>query len=161
MNPSQLYEENYSSCFDYARIIARNVFEAEDLVQSVFLRAMQRLDLLSLLTPLQRRKWLRTSVKNGLIDIRRKEKREQSSMISSGIEQFDEYDPVLRSAFISEINRFVATLPELYKDVIFKRYWLQMNSKQIGEEMGISASTVRYRLKVAKDKLNRKMEKLT
>ena len=58
---------------------------------------------------------------------------------------------------MNEISHFVSTLPERYKDAIFKRYWLQMDSKQIGEVLGIPASTVRYRLKIAKDKLNQKM----
>ncbi|HET7616283.1 MAG TPA: sigma factor-like helix-turn-helix DNA-binding protein, partial [Bacillales bacterium] len=48
-----------------------------------------------------------------------------------------------------EIRELLSTLPPELKDVVHKRYWLGLNSQQIAEPLGITASTVRYRLHTA------------
>jgi RNA polymerase sigma-70 factor (ECF subfamily) len=40
-------------------------------------------------------------------------------------------------------------LPEKIRDIVYKRYWLGMTSKEIGDSLSLPPSTVRYHLSSA------------
>jgi RNA polymerase sigma-70 factor (ECF subfamily) len=40
-------------------------------------------------------------------------------------------------------------MPQIYREVVQRRYLLEMTSEQIGEELGVPAATVRSRLHLA------------
>jgi RNA polymerase sigma-70 factor (ECF subfamily) len=43
----------------------------------------------------------------------------------------------------------LSKLSDKFRDVVFKRYWLGMNSSEIARVMSVPASTVRWRLHTA------------
>jgi len=73
-----LYKAHYPELLRYACAGCRNPSEAEDVVQEVFLRALQNVDSISGLGPSQKRAWLFRSLKNLMCDRYRREQLENA-----------------------------------------------------------------------------------
>ncbi|MBP1994124.1 RNA polymerase sigma factor [Paenibacillus eucommiae] len=127
----------------FARSIAGNEKEAEDLLQETFLRAIHHWNMLQTLTNHSRRAWLFKVMRNLLYDLRRRDRFVTS--IPEGLDAVNEVD------FVSglEMERLLQNLPPKLHDIVHKRFILGMNSKQIADILGIPHATVRYRLHTA------------
>lgn len=91
-------------------------------------------------------------MKNRLIDDRRKEQR---------LTQWEEdLDFPIQQMGVShlEITDLLRNLPQDLSDLIFKRYWLGLSSQEIGDQLGVPASTVRYKLHLAIKRLRTILE---
>lgn len=146
-----VYENLKVDLVRFARSIARHGQEADDLVQNAMLKAMQEEELLSL-PEYKQRAWFYRVMKNQLIDERRKEKR---------LTEWDT-DIILPAKVIAadplEIAELLSRRSHEFSDIIFKRYWLGLSSKEIGEQLGIPDSTVRYKLQQAIGRLRKTLE---
>lgn len=148
---SDLYEKVKDDLLRFAKSIARHEQEADDLIQDAMVKALNEPQLLSL-PEYKQRAWFFRVMKNRLIDDRRKEQR---------LTQWeDDFDFSIQEAGSShlEITELLAHLPQELSDLIFKRYWLGLSSQEIGEQLKIPASTVRYKLHLAIKKLRTIME---
>ncbi len=153
MTLQDLHDLYYKDCRRFARSMARDRAEADDTVQEVFMRAQGHLPLLEILDATERRSWLFTAIRNRLIDERRAEKREERALA-------DLEDPApfpMESS--AEVQRRLEELPELQRDILHRRYWLGMNSRQIGEEMQLPPSTVRWHMQQAHETLKKKLSR--
>ncbi len=135
---------------DYALSIARDKDLADDMVQDCYLKIINNSLLLARLTPNQIRSWLFTVIKNILIDKKRKERIEN---ISLGVVTSYEDNLVLTT----QVEKLLAELPEEERDIVYSKYWLGMNSQEIAQDLEISPSTVRWKLKKALDRLRVKV----
>jgi RNA polymerase sigma-70 factor (ECF subfamily) len=145
MTLTDLYEEYETKLHRYARRLTRDSDRADDLVQETFIRAMGHLELLGLLKSYQRRAWLHRTLKNLFIDEQRSRQRQQDL-----IEQLAQETPLaghLPPEVLSP-NPF-DLVPERYRELVEKRYVLGMTSREIAEELGVPAATVRSRLHLA------------
>lgn len=151
MKVSDLYETLKSDLFRFARSISRHDQEAHDLVQDALVKALREEQLLSL-PDYKQRAWFFRVMKNRLIDERRKEQRLT--------EWEDDFDFSIKEVAINhlEMTELLAHLPPDFSDLIFKRYWLGLSSKEIGEQLGLPASTVRYKLHLAIKRLRTILE---
>jgi RNA polymerase sigma-70 factor, ECF subfamily len=143
---SDLYEKLIDDLFRFAHSITRHAQEANDLVQDAMIKSLNEPELLSL-PEYKQRAWFFRVMKNRLIDDRRKEKR---------LTQWeDDLDFPIQQAGVShlEITDLLRHLPQDLSDLIFKRYWLGLSSQEIGAQLGLPASTVRYKLHIAIKKL--------
>lgn len=148
---SDLYEKVKDDLLRFAKSIARHEQEAHDLIQDAMVKSLNEPQLLSL-PEYKQRAWFFRVMKNRLIDDRRKEQR---------LTQWeDDFDFSIQEAGSShlEITELLAHLPQELSDLIFKRYWLGLSSQEIGEQLRIPASTVRYKLHLAIKKLRTIME---
>lgn len=148
---SDLYEKLKDDLFRFARSIARHGQEANDLVQDAMIKSLNEPELLSL-PVYKQRAWFFRVMKNRLIDDRRKEQR---------LTQWeDDLDFPIQQAGVShlEINELLRHLPQDLSDLIFKRYWLGLSSQEIGSQLGVPASTVRYKLHLAIKRLRTILE---
>lgn len=148
---SDLYEKLKDDFFRFARSIARHEQEANDLVQDAMIKSLNEPELLSL-PEYKQRAWFFRVMKNRLIDDRRKEQR---------LTQWeDDFDFPIQQAGIShlEMTELLKHLPQDLSDLIFKRYWLGLSSQEIGDQLSIPASTVRYKLHLAIKKLRTILE---
>jgi RNA polymerase sigma-70 factor, ECF subfamily len=148
---SDLYEKLKDDLFRFARSIARHGQEANDLVQDAMIKSLNEPELLSL-PEYKQRAWFFRVMKNRLIDDRRKEQR---------LTQWEEdLDFPIQQMGVShlEITDLLRHLPPDLSDLIFKRYWLGLSSQEIGGQLGVPASTVRYKLHLAIKRLRTILE---
>lgn len=146
-----IYENLKSDIHRYARSLARHEHEANDLVQHALLKALQDPNLHSL-PDYKQRAWFFRVIKNHMIDISRHEKR------LCGWE--DDLDVAILPAGSGrlEITELLGKLPPELSDIVFKRYWLGLSSREIGEQLGMPAATVRYKLQRSLQKLKKAWE---
>lgn len=135
----------------FARSISRHQQEAEDLVQDAWEKSLKEPELEEL--PLHKqRAWFFRVMKNRLIDDRRKESR---------LDAWDDAADFLESQYTGsqmEISELLGKLEPELSDLVFKRYWLGMNSSEIGAQMDMPAATVRYKLHYAIKIMRKQLE---
>lgn len=148
MEVSDLYVRLKDDLFRFALSIARHEQEANDLIQDALEKSFKFPQLLSF-PDYKQRAWFYRVMKNRLIDDRRKEKRIT--------EWEDDFDFTIKEVAVShlEVTELLSKLPQELNDLIFKRYWLGLTSQEIGEQLNLPASTVRYKLHLAIKKLRR------
>ena len=142
----QLYEiyENYQvDLLRYAQSLCRRKEDAEDLLQQAYLKALQNMDGFRGAHPLQVKGWLIRTIKNQYVDNYRRQKR------------FGDYEEAPEPAFEAYIDDtlitadLLETLPVHLRTPVILRYLHDYNSHEIGEILGLNASTVRSRLSQA------------
>ncbi|MDQ0253490.1 RNA polymerase sigma-70 factor (ECF subfamily) [Evansella vedderi] len=151
MEAIDLYEKLKLDLYRFARSIARHEQEANDLVQDALVKALGEKKLYSL-PEYKQRAWFYRVMKNQLIDERRMDKR-----LIEWEEDLDIPIPFIATEHL-EMSELLSQLPLEFSDLIFKRYWLGLSSKEIGEQVGVPASTVRYKLHLGIKQLREIME---
>ncbi len=113
-------------------------------MQDAYVAALEREDVFSHMNEYQIKGWFFTTIKNKNIDNIRKFNRldylEDEELIIS-----------LSSSFEEQVvmKQLLHNLPEKYRKVISLRYDMKFNSKEIGEILNISSSTVRSQISTA------------
>ncbi len=149
MTIADLYEDYEAKLHREATRLTRDPDRADDLVQEAFIRAMGHLQLLEQLNPYERRAWLYRTLKNLFLDEQNARGR-QEALIERLSWELPAASYVHDEMAMSNVFELV---PERCRDLLEKRYVLGMNSREIGEELGIPAATVRSRLHLAIQKL--------
>lgn len=142
----QLYTIIAPELHRYLLKVARDINEADDLLQDTFLRALSNISVLQTLSRPKQRAWLYTTARRCLIDRRREEKRECSSNDIILGEANDD----LSIPFVAEA---LGSLPEHLRTIVSMRYFTGMDSAAIGKILGIPPATVRTRLRAGVKKL--------
>ena len=146
MDTETMYKNLKSDLDRFARSISRHEQEADDLVQDALEKSLKEKELLDL--PIyKQRAWFFRVMKNRLIDDRRRDKR-----LSDWEEELDFPEQPLAINRM-EMTELLSRLTPEMGDLIFKRYWLGMTSKEIGDQLQVPAATVRYKLHFAIKKL--------
>ncbi|WP_052350752.1 RNA polymerase sigma factor [Paenibacillus gorillae] len=142
MNISKLWEEYGGELNGYLRKTARNSSDAEDITSEVFLRALKNQVLLDGMTNQQCRLWLYTTAKRIVIDqARRKRLNSRVQLIP------DQVEDDLSGVAVSQV---IGLLPDELQDIFVMRYFSDMDSTQIGQQLGLSPATVRTHLRKAR-----------
>ncbi|SDZ24238.1 RNA polymerase sigma-70 factor, ECF subfamily [Evansella caseinilytica] len=151
MEMAQLYDKLKDDLQRFARSIARHEQEAADLVQDALMKALKTEQLLTL-PDYKQRAWFFRVMKNKLIDDRRKEQRLT--------EWEEDLDFTVEEAAVDhlEMTELLSHLPPDLSDLVFKRYWLGLTSREIGEQLQIPSATIRYKLHLAIKKLRKLLE---
>jgi RNA polymerase sigma-70 factor (ECF subfamily) len=155
MTLTALYEQFERKLHRYAIRLVGDSYEAEDLVQETFIRAMGHLELLKQLNQHQRQAWLCRVLKNLFLDQQRARQREQF-LLEQLIQQAQLMEQIRRNnhPMLQVLQKdLFDQIPERYRELLYKHYILGMTSKEIAEELGIPAATVRSRLHLALKKL--------
>lgn len=138
----ELYEDHYSELRGYAWGVCKNPTEAEDLVQEVFLKALQNADTFLDLGPSQKRAWLYRTLKNEMCDRFRRGKvenawlesrREEETYLEAGIQEIENR---LLLGSLSKEDRMLFHL----------RYEEGYNASELSQMFGIPKGTIRARL---------------
>ncbi len=116
---------------------------AEDLVQETMLRAWRHFTLLAERDVNGQRAWLLTALRHRAIEEwRRQETRavsEEPAIPSGG--------PTVPPVELGlDVARALARLPDTERELVVLRYFHQLNSRDIGEVMGMPEGTVRRKL---------------
>jgi len=124
--------------------------QASDLVQETFVKALTHLNQMQTLNPHQRQAWLYKVLRNHFLDQQRARQREQALLqmladLTRVADLPEEAEASLELALEGSLER----MPQIYREVLQRRYLLEMTSEQIGLELGLPAATVRSRLHLA------------
>jgi len=137
-----------------SRAVARDAAEGDDLYQKATIVMWQQCVRLSEMEPPAVRAFLARTIKNAMIDLRRKEKRLASYDIDMPGQSF-ENDVLDKMQLQSVINK----LSPKEQDIIFMTYHMGMDSKEIGKQLNLPATTVRSHKARAQQKLKKLLEK--
>lgn len=149
-----------------SRILARNAIEADELSQKAFIIMWQQSGRLSAMTSPEIKAFLAKSIKNAFIDLRRKERR----VVSYDAQSYDiqAYDTQSIKGLASRFENAVLdkltimsvihTLPSMEQDIIFKTYFMGMDSTEVSKQLNIPAATVRSKKARAQQKLKKILE---
>jgi len=124
----------------YALARARNAAEAEDLTQETFLRAWQHFGRLSRAEPPAQRAWLVRTLRNLATDVWRRQRADAVWREPLPEPESDRAD--LRA----DLQHALKTLDGHDREIVTMRYLEEMNSREIGEALGLPEGTVRRRL---------------
>ena len=155
MTLTGLYQQFEKKLYRYATRLVHDSHKAEDLVQETFIRAIGHIELLGQLELHQRQAWLYRVLKNLFIDEQRAQQREQFL-----IEQLAQQAQLMEQLRLNShpmlqvlLQDLFDQIPERYRELLHKYYVLGMTNKEIADELGIPAATVRSRLHLALKKL--------
>lgn len=144
MDIATLYPKYFDDLTRYARYLTRNASSAEDIAQETFLRALKNIHLLSDMKESQIRSWLYTTARNVVIDQARRAKR-APALAEAGY-YTDDLSAVL-------VENLMQALSSEDQHLVNLRYFVGMNSTEIGELLSLPAATVRTRLRAASKRL--------
>ena len=119
---------------------------AEDLTQETFLRAWQHYSHVSQLPPPARRAWLVRTVRNLATDAWRRQTLDEAAPSASPA-------PEEPAELRLDVAQALAQLPPEDRDLVVMRYLEEMNSREIGEALGVPEGTVRRRLAECRERL--------
>lgn len=128
----------------YALMLARtmNVAVAEDLTQETFLRAWGRFHELTGFETGAQRAWLVRTARNLLVDEWRRNRLREGYQGDSPVGLPDPAASDLRM----DLAQALASLEDGDREMVIMRYLEEMNSREIGEVLGMPEGTVRRRL---------------
>ena len=142
--------------------VLNNSDAAADVAQDSFLRAWQRLSELN--EPARFATWICGIARNLAIDVRRKNKRLQSSIDAEGNDlldaSFDEKaeEPLAildQGERLAQVAAAVQSLDDITRPAVILRYYDGLSSKEIGEILGMSPAAVDMRLSRARQVLKK------
>lgn len=160
----KFYESMYRKCLHMAMSVTKNRVLAEDAVQEAFLKYMYKKEKYFSLPCNKQEALIVIMVKNKAIDILRKQKIRVVDIV-------DEYgDEILADGVNIETDyvtdesykrllSLVETLPDIYKNVFYMKYVLELNNGEIAEMLEITKDTVAVGLNRAKEKIKEKILK--
>jgi RNA polymerase sigma-70 factor (ECF subfamily) len=129
----------------YAVALARGLdpSRAEDLAQETLLRAWRHFGRLLAMEPPARRAWLIRTLRHLAID----EWRRERSFPEEVLERSEPGpEPAERAALRLDVARAMSGLEDGDRELVVLRYFMEMNSREIGEVLGMPEGTVRHRL---------------
>ena len=145
MTIAALYETYEQQLHRYAHRLARDPDLAKDLVQETFVRTLGHRELLAQLNPHQQRRWLFRTLERLFLDAQAARQRTAAMTERLAGEMPAAALPVDQVATWSPFD----LVPEMYREIVEKRYVLGMTSREIAAAEGIPAATVRSRLHLA------------
>lgn len=154
----QIYRSRFRDVYWAAYAVLRDTERAQDMVQTVFLKAFRHKETLLELEEKQLRLWLYRTVRNACLDELRRSRREWS------VEEIEPElpDPAPLPEAVAEnkaVQRqmlgLIETLPERYRQPILLHYFADMPQMEIAVLLGIKESTLRSRLRRGKALLYR------
>lgn len=163
----KLYQENYGLVRKVICQVIGNSNSVEDLVNNTFIRLMQRISLLRTLNCYKLNSYVVLTGKRVAINYLRDRERQNKYIawvddmeVAAGVIKCDD---ALEERIVSqdEFVRLKATiqcLPEKLRDVLYFKYFLEMDDKEIAQELLISPDSVRQYLTRARRAARQLME---
>ena len=138
----ELYEKHYKELLRYAVAACKNLAEAEDAAQEVFLKALQNPDTFQDLGTSQKRAWLFRTLKNLMCDRYRRGQLE-NAYLEARQEQAEYWDPGIQE---TENRLLLAQLTPEDRTLFHLRYEEGYSASELSEMFHIPAGTIRARL---------------
>ena len=141
-----LYTRNVDAVYRICYVYLRSRADAEDAVQSVFLRYLQKQPVFR--DENHERGWLLLTAKNICRDMLRSWWRHRV-----GLDELPEPAIPMRDKEPSELTEALLALPEKYRITLYLYYWEGYPSREVAALLGCRESTVRTRLQRGREML--------
>ena len=157
LTDSQSIDDAYPRILRYARTLARDPTEAEDLTQDVFLRAFRARDTLH--DPQARLSWLYRITTHAWVDrVRQRARRPEESEDAVEEAELADAGPGLQQVIEQSdmsacVQDYLVELPDGYRAVLLLHDLHELPSPQIAQMLDLSLATVKIRLHRARLKL--------
>lgn len=138
----ELYEKHQRELLRYAARLCGDGEYAQDLVQEVFLKALQSGELFEDLGPGQRRAWLYRAMKNLFVD-RCRRVQVENAYIDSLQPETAYWEPGIQEA---ENQLLLAALPPEDRALFHLRYVERYNASELADMFHLPPGTIRARL---------------
>lgn len=160
---STLYIKYYYTVLNVCKKYTKNLHEAEDLTQNIFLKLMNKIDTFKGKSPAQFTSWLKMLSKNSVIDSIRKRQNiyDISEHELNGLNlDFIDTDAIdnFEEIMSNDIDIAISKLSPKYKKVFQLFYIQNYNHNEIADELGINVSTSKTNLLRAKLKLSKLLQ---
>lgn len=142
-----LYTRNVDAVYRICYVYLRSRADAEDAVQSVFLRYLQKQP--EFRDENHERGWLLLTAKNICRDMLRSWWRRQRV----GLDELPEPAVPMRDEEPSELTEALLALPEKYRITLYLYYWEGYPAREVAALLGCRESTVRTRLQRGREML--------
>ncbi len=146
----ELFDLFYKPLCSYVVQFTGRMSEAEDIVQSVFIKLWTKREELLISTSVKA--YLYRSAYNSYMDKFRKSKRKEDFLESLKYEalfyQLEEEDAVLQKK-IEKVKFLVDSLPERCKEILLLSKHEGYKHREIAEKLGVSIKTVETQLRIA------------
>lgn len=150
MSIQELYINQASAFAKYAYSLAQNEKEAEDLVHTTFLKALENACYLESLSTSQTQAWLYKTLKNQFIDQYRKQKK---WILTDDFSSFDAMLSHSGSFSVVDFKSIMEVLSHEERAIFSLRYIQGYSSAEIAKLKGINPSTLRSRFSVIHQKI--------
>lgn len=137
--------------FNFAMQLTHSQDDSDDLLQDTWVKCLVHQNMLESLVHSKQRSWLFTVLKNRWLDLCRKRKLEKMQILSLAIS-------LIAPLSVISLDVHLEALTSLEREIVQQKYWMNKNSRQIANELNIPEGTVRWRLKLALEKLRRSLE---
>jgi len=141
-----LYQDYHNLIYYIARQLLWDAYAAEDAAQTVWLKLINHQDTLRRLERHKLKRYLVIVVRNVCWDMLRQER--PAPLADEDLERLrgDDPDAGLEEEDILDLKAALAALPPNYRDALYLKYYLDLDSREIGELTGISPENARQRL---------------
>ena len=151
---TELYQRHSETVYRTALRVTGNPADAEDVLQTVFLRVMSQGDRLDLGAVPEG--YFRRAASNASVDIlRRRTTRAESELNESFPHAVHESPPLLKE----RLRRAIATLPERDAEIFVLRHVEGLSNGEIGEMYGMEKVNVAVRLHRIRQTLQAELER--
>lgn len=138
-----VYQKYHKDFLYFAKSLTKGKSEAFDLVQDAYVSGIERETIFKQMNEYQIKGWFFTTIKNKNIDNIRKNSR---NTYEENIDNFTRTETFEQEIAVKEL---ILTLPNKYRKIIILRYEMNLNSREIGEILSVSPSTVRSQISKA------------
>lgn len=159
---AEIYEKYYGAMLKKAKTYISDEEEAEELVQDVFIKMIERVDSVMEVEKKKLAAYLMSAVKFTAFNKYRKQKTVSKYMTFIDEEREDvellrdenalPEELFIRKEAVSELESALEKIPEKYKNILEYKYILGLSDEEIGQKFGISEKSVRSCLTRARRK---------
>lgn len=148
----ELYNTYYKELLRYTCAACGSTSQAEDLVQEVFVKALQNAATVMDLGKSQKRAWLYRCLKNLIVDQFRHQQVEDAYTQGLNLEEaIDGEEGYLKT----ETQLLLMRLPEPDRTIFTLRYMEDYNASELAEMFGLPPGTIRAKLSRARVQLKK------
>lgn len=152
-----LVERHKNKLFTAIYLIVRDQYAAEDILQEVFIKAIDTIKGGRYNEEGKFMPWLSRIAHNLAIDHFRKHKRYPTVAVEEGKDVFNsvefsnesQEDVCVREETLSEMKELIKLLPKTQKEVLLMRHYFKMSFQEIADATGVSINTALGRMRYA------------
>jgi RNA polymerase sigma-70 factor (ECF subfamily) len=148
------YREHVRLVYAVAYSRAHEASQAEDVTQETFLRAWRSFGQLAGFPPPAQRAWLMRTTRNLATDVWRRQSLEADALAREAQAAGANADG---AELRMDLARALADLDPEDRELVTMRYLEEMNSREIGEVLGLPEGTVRRRLAECREALAQRL----
>lgn len=162
----ELLNRHKSRIFTTIYLIVKDSYVAEDLLQEVFIKAINTIKEGRYNEEGKFLPWITRIAHNLAIDNFRKEKRYPTVILEDGSRVFNTMEfsedsiesEQIKKDTHAKLRKLVQELPETQREVLIMRHYMEMSFQEIAEATGVSINTALGRMRYALINLRKKMK---